>query len=73
MSDFSLAAKTAATNDPSQAPRGQEPSESQCVEKITYNEEGELGLHGQNAFNTERPLIVKPTQSGKCGVPSAII
>ena len=67
MSDFTKAA------DPSQAPRDQEPSESQRVDKIPYNEEEEPILRGQNAFNSERPLNVKPTQSGKCGAPWLII
>ena len=70
MSDFT---KAAVTKDPSQAPRDQEPSESQRVDKIPYNEEEEPMLQGQNAFNSERPLNVKPTQSGKCGVPWLII
>ena len=67
MSDFTTAA------DPSQAPRDQDPSESQRVDKIPYNEEEEPMLQGQNAFNSERPLNVKPTQSGKCGAPWLII
>jgi hypothetical protein len=72
MSDFSSTAKAAATSNPSQAPRGQEPSGSQRVDKIQYNEE-EPKVRGENAFNSERPLNVQPAQSGKCGVASAII
>jgi hypothetical protein len=56
----------AATSNPSQAPRGQESSESQRVDNIQYNEE-EPKVQGQNAFNSERPLNVQPAQSGKCG------
>ena len=68
MSDFT---KAAVTKDPSQAPRDQEPSESQRVDKVPYREEEEP--MAQNAFNSERPLNVKPTQSGKCGAPWLII
>ncbi|KAF8269600.1 hypothetical protein EI94DRAFT_1799016 [Lactarius quietus] len=43
---------------------GQEPSESQRVDKIQYAEDDEPKAQGQNAFNSERPLNVLPTQSG---------
>lgn len=69
MSDFS----PAATSNPSQAPSGQEPSENQRVDKIQYAEEDQHRAQGQNAFNSERPLNVQPTQNGKCGDPSAVI
>jgi hypothetical protein len=74
MSDFSSAAKTIVRNPP-QAPSGrgdQEPSESQRLDQSRYVEEDEPGAQGQNAFNSERPLNVQPTQSGWCRFPSAI-
>ncbi|KAH9044867.1 hypothetical protein EDB84DRAFT_803146 [Lactarius hengduanensis] len=66
MSDFSSFAKTANASNPSQASgdrTGQEPSESQRLES-QYIEEVDPGAQGQNAFNSERPLDVQPTQSG---------
>ncbi|KAH9003678.1 hypothetical protein EDB86DRAFT_2845944 [Lactarius hatsudake] len=66
MSDFSSFAKTTNASNPSQASRGrtgQEPSESHQTQS-QYIEEVEPGAQGQNAFNSERPLDVQPTQSG---------
>ena len=71
MADFSAAANTIAS-DPPQAPDsriGQEPSEYQRLDRS----QDELRAQGQNAFNSERPLNVQPTQDGRCGFPSEII
>jgi len=35
----------------------------------TKPSQGEAALHGRNAFNSERPLNVQPTQAGKCQTP----
>ncbi|KAI9461950.1 hypothetical protein BJY52DRAFT_1257918, partial [Lactarius psammicola] len=64
MSDSSSFAKTAVASNPPQAHGGQEPSESQRLEKSQYVEEVDPRAQGQNAFNSERPLNVQPTQSG---------
>jgi len=70
MADFSSFAKTATASNPPQAPdgrTGQEPSKSQRLDQSQYVEEVDPGAQGQNAFNSERPLNVQPTQSGGCG------
>lgn len=67
MSSISSASEATTTNNPPQAPTGhggQELSESQRVDKIQYPKEDEPRLQGQNAFNSERPLNVQPTQAG---------
>ncbi|KAH8976731.1 hypothetical protein EDB92DRAFT_1132130 [Lactarius akahatsu] len=69
MSDFSSFAKTSTSSNPPQPQAsggrtGQEPSESQRLDQSQYVEEVEPEAQGQNAFNSERPLNVQPTQSG---------
>ena len=70
MSAVGSPSEATTTNNLPRAPTGhgdQELSESQRVDKVQYPKEDEPRLQpeGQNAFNSERPLNVQPTQAGR--------
>ena len=46
-----------------------QPSEAQHPEKSLSHEEVTQRAQGRNAFNSERPLDVRPTHTGRCRMP----
>lgn len=59
------------SNEPLPASRvDQQPAEVQQLPERNFSqEEAPLRTQGQNAFNSERPLDVRPTGAGTCRCP----